>query len=163
MIRVCDVLKLMFNFQQVNILFLFFFIYILQTLVLLAVFSIYGIQNQNSVSVTKVYFIDYSIKYIVNFLILSFAGMPPILMFFFKVFIFLNVNTTFNVLVMLIIINTCVLFYYINFLAKLDFEKKLKKIIIFKKSKLFVIRVSVHMFIVNTFGFFILNYFGFLI
>jgi len=151
----------MFNYQQINILYIFFLIYITQTIALLAIFSIYSLQDSNNAQITKIYFVNSSTQFIVNFLILSFAGMPPLLMFFFKVFVFLNVNFTISVLVIFVLVNSCALFYYVNFLVKSGFLKSIKELEVFKRSELFLIKFSVHILIVNTFGFFFFNYFGF--
>lgn len=81
--------------------------------------------NKNNV------FLNNSNTYINASLILilfSYAGLPPFFLFFFKILVFLKVNTSLWLVITFLLINTVILYYYILFLFRVRLSGRVKHV-----------------------------------
>lgn len=146
----------MFNFNLITFICFWFFFYTVQTLVFVTWVMVFKSKIRNTLNIFNTNY-----KYVVYTLIMSYAGLPPFFMFFFKIAVLLNLQASYWVLLLYILVNTALLFYYINFLLKLQHTNDYTHTPLKIKNMGFLVHVTLYLIFVNLFGFFFLEYLNF--
>lgn len=146
----------MFNFQLVSIIYVISAIYIIQTLLFIS--SIY-IFNKTAIHTNKMHLTSKRSYFFLFSVVVSYAGLPPLFMFFFKIVVFLKFSTSITLLISYIIVNSSIVFFYINFLIKLKIKGDLKLNTREYTTQKTLVGFQAHLIFINITLFLFLSYF----
>lgn len=111
----------MFNSSiLVNFIFILFYTF---NLILFTFFVVrYLKKSQSKINKTNPFWL-YTNKVILMLFVIILAGLPPVSLFFFKIFIVLNAQNVLLSTLLLCLVNTFILYYYVNFLTSVLWNK----------------------------------------
>lgn len=82
----------MFNTNIFTLLTLTLLVYLLQFILFIYLISISFFYNKTVLDKTKVILFNSNLKFLFVFILASFAGIPPLFLFFFKIVVFLKLD-----------------------------------------------------------------------